>query len=49
MWPTAAGLLLFLSLAVASGVMGLEFTGDSGHEQWAELDTGSSEIGRAHV
>ena len=40
--PTAAGLLLLVSLAVASGVMGLEFSGDSGHEQWAELVTGSS-------
>ena len=42
--PAAAGLLLLVSLAVASGVMGLEFSGDCGHEQpeWAELDTGSS-------
>ena len=40
--PTAAGLLLLVSLAVASGVMGVEFSGDSGHEQWAELVTGSS-------
>jgi hypothetical protein len=40
--PTAAALLLLVSLAVASGVLGLAFSDDSGHEQWAELDTGSS-------